>query len=691
MTGGPGTLDTTPDAAGPGTASTGGGFGDGEAPAPGTATGPAPTVGHRGLVHEPALDGLRGAAVGAVVLFHLDRLPGGFLGVDLFFVLSGFLITSLLLSESNRTGGVALGAFWARRARRLLPALWLTLVGVAVLLLVYTPEEERARFRDDGVSTLAYVFNWDRLAEQASYWDLFTQPSPLEHMWSLAIEEQFYVLWPLVAVGAALLARRRGTGTPATLRVVCLAGAALSLGGMAWAYRPGDTNFAYFSTLTRLGPLLLGAALATVTVGRRRRTRPPRPEVDVLAAAAVFVMTVLVVAADGQTATYYRGGLAVFAVCACVVIAAITGGPVGRVGWSLTFPPLRWLGRVSYGVYLWHWPVIVFMTPARLGVDRWATDLARIATTLAVAELSYRILEMPIRRGALPGRRAWAGAFAAVLVTLGAVLVATKGEDRSVTLAETEELADELARQEDPAARGADNPITYFPPAAEIPDDAVRVLLVGDSGSAAWGPGLVDVAEAGQRTDDPPVAAAWATQYLCSIVNADGPTLAPDGSVLQEEPCHHVRRRVWRQLLDAFEPDVVVYYLANAGFTHDHVVGDEEVPECHPVYDAYLEDALVEEAELLTSAGADFVFATSPYTATLLPGTRDTVDCRNATVGRAAARVPGSRVVDLNGWVLTQPDDGTLFKDSVHFSEGGARRAAEWFLPQVQAWYRDRS
>ena len=666
----------------------GNGHGDGDGTAAATGSGAASSEGHRGLVHEPALDGLRGAAVAAVVLFHLDRLQGGFLGVDLFFVLSGFLITSLLLTESRRTGGVALGAFWARRARRLLPALWLTMVGVAVLLLAYTPEAERALFRDDALSTLAYVFNWDRLTESASYWDLFAQPSPLEHMWSLAIEEQFYVLWPLVAVAAL---RRRpgpaGSTSATTLRAVCLAGAALSTAWMAWSYQPGDTNFAYFATVTRMTPLLLGAALATVTVGRRRRTKPPRPEVDVMAAAALFVMAVLAAAASGLQPVYYRGGLAVFAVAAVIVVAAVTGGPVGRVGRALSAPPLQWLGRVSYGVYLWHWPVIVFMTPDRLGLDRWATDLARIATTLAVAALSYRFLELPIRRGALPGRQAWAGAFVAVVVTLGAVLIATKGEDQSVSLEETEQLADELARVDDPAAQGADNPIAYFPPAADIPDGAVRVLLVGDSGSAAWGPGLADVAEAGQDSDDPPLAMAWATQYLCSIVNADGPTLAPDGSVLQEEPCHDLRREVWQQVLDAYDPDVVVYYLANAGFTHDHVVGDQEVPECHPVYDAYLEDALVAEADLLSGAGADIVFATSPYTATLLPGTRDTVDCRNATFGRAAARVPGSRVVDLNAWVLTQPDDGTLFKDSVHLSEDGARRAARWLLPQVQAWY----
>jgi len=694
------TIDAAGTAAPPAGTGSGDGLGtDDRAPAAATVEPGAP---RRGLAHEPALDGLRGAAMAGIFLFHLERFPGGFLTVDLFFALSGFLITSLLLAESQRTDSVALGAFWARRARRLLPALWVTLVGVSVLVLVYTPEVERAGFRDGFLATLGYVFNWHRVAESASYWDLFAQPSPLEHMWTLAMEKQFYLVWPLVAV--ALLRRR--SGSPGPLRVVSLAGAALAVVWMALTYQEGDTNFAYFSTVTRMAPMLLGAALATVTIHQRRRARSPRPEVDVMAGAALFVMAALLLSADGQAPMYYRGGMAVFSLCSCVVVWAVTGGPAGLVGRAFSLAPLQWLGRVSYGIYLWHWPVIVYLTPDRLGLDRWATDLARIATTLVVAAVSYRFLEQPIRRGALPGRQAWVAAVVAAVVTLGVVLIATNGDDQSVTLEETEQLAVELAEVPDPAAQGADNPIAYFPPAGDIPDGSVKVLLVGDSGSAAWGPGLVEVAEAGQaaadeddvadppgvgapQADDPPVSAAWTTQYLCSIVNADGPILAPDGTVVEERPCHGLRQEVWRQVLAAYDPDVVVYHLANAGFTQPHKVGDQEVPECHPVYDTYLEDTLVAEAALLSGAGADFVFATSPYTATLLPGTAATVDCRNATIGRAAARVPGSRVVDLNGWVLSQPDDGTLFKDSVHFSEDGARRAAEWLVPQVQAWYPD--
>ncbi|HEX6569750.1 MAG TPA: acyltransferase, partial [Acidimicrobiales bacterium] len=169
---------------------------------------PVPARLHR----EPALDGLRGLAVVAVVVFHLGHIDGGFLGVDLFFVLSGFLITSLLVTEHRRHGAIDLRAFWVRRARRLLPALLLTLAGVGALLAALTPAADRPRFRGDALATLGYAANWQAMADDVGYWDMFARPSPLDHMWSLAIEEQFYLLWPPLVLGLLVLARRRTGG-----------------------------------------------------------------------------------------------------------------------------------------------------------------------------------------------------------------------------------------------------------------------------------------------------------------------------------------------------------------------------------------------------------------------------------------------------------------------------------------------
>ena len=631
------------------------------------------------LTHEPALDGLRGVAVLAVVVFHMNRLQGGFLGVDLFFVLSGFLITSLLLAEARQRDGIGLRAFWARRARRLLPALWLLLVGVAGLMLVYTPEAQRYLFRDDALATLGYVANWERLGASSSYWDIFSHQSPLDHMWSLAIEEQFYLVWPLVTVLLLVLGGSR-EGHARRVGRVALGGAVISLIWLAVSYSATDTNWAYYSTPTRLGPTLLGAALAAAAIGRPRRKSAPESVWDVAAGTALAVMAILVFAVDGIDATYYRGGLAVFALAACVVIRAVTGGPPGKAAGLLSLTPLCWLGAISYGVYLWHWPVIVYLTPQRTGLDRWAVDVLRFGLTLLLATVSYLLVEQPIRRGALRGRRLYAASGAALAVTLGAALVATSGEPEAVAAPDTEVAGGSLT---DADLDGIDNDLVAVPRAADIPDGAVKVLMVGDSGAGAVGPVFADVAP--DLDTDPPVAAAFETQVQCSIVWADGLSRNLEGDITERGGCDEFRRDSWRNLLDQFEPDVVVYYIANVGFQDDHRLDGEWERECGAAYDSYLEEALLTEAELLTEGGAEMVFLTSPYTGTGREGMKAEVDCRNATIRRAAAAVPGAQVADLNVFVAdTGKATGIdMFKDPVHLSLEGSRLASEWLLRQI--------
>src|SRR6476619_6540265 len=180
--------------------------------------------------HQPALDGLRGLAVAGVLLFHGGHLRGGYLGVDAFFVLSGFLITTLLLVEARTNGRVALGAFWARRARRLLPALACVIAFVTVYAAVLAKPAELATIRSDALATITYVANWRAIASSHDYWALFRQPSPLEHTWSLAIEEQFYLLWPLLVAGIVV-----GSRTVITARRVLVVSATLALASLAWS------------------------------------------------------------------------------------------------------------------------------------------------------------------------------------------------------------------------------------------------------------------------------------------------------------------------------------------------------------------------------------------------------------------------------------------------------------------------
>jgi len=272
-----------------------------------------------------ALDGVRGAAVVGVVLFHGGYLRGGYLGVDLFFVLSGYLITSLLLAETTSDGRVHLLAFWARRARRLLPALVLVLAGVAIYASVLAQPTELSRIRGDAVATITYVANWHFVFGGFDYWAQFRAPSPLAHTWSLAIEEQFYVLWPLVVVAVTRWWKHADRAPRAVARRVFLTATAATVGLVAWStflwQHSHDGMRIYFGTDTRAPAILAGAALAAWCAWRGPvRSRAGRRALEAVAACSVVVLAVAWTRSDGSW--LYRGGLPVCALAALVVLAS---------------------------------------------------------------------------------------------------------------------------------------------------------------------------------------------------------------------------------------------------------------------------------------------------------------------------------------------------------------------------------
>jgi peptidoglycan/LPS O-acetylase OafA/YrhL len=372
----------------------------------------------------PGLDGLRALAVIAVLLYHggLTWIPGGFLGVEVFFVLSGYLITALLLAEWRAHGSVALKAFWLGRARRLLPALYLVLVVTLAYAVVFLPGEV-AGLRGDVFAALGYVTNWYLIFGHESYFEAIGRPSLLKHLWSLAVEEQFYLLWPLVvaialSVGATRWRRRR-------VLALALAGAAASALLMALLYRPEmDPSRLYFGTDTRATGLLVGAALALVwapwraalaprfqSVQRRSRLRrrwgwtAPRL-LDVAGLVALGGLTLLCLRLGEFQPSLYRGGLATVALFTAVVIMA-SAHPYSRLGSGLLGCwPLRWIGLRSYGIYLWHWPIFMVTRPGLdVPLDGWPLLALRFGLTLVLADLSYRYVETPVRKGALG--KAW--------------------------------------------------------------------------------------------------------------------------------------------------------------------------------------------------------------------------------------------------------------------------------------------
>ncbi|HEU4656599.1 MAG TPA: acyltransferase family protein [Capillimicrobium sp.] len=354
------------------------------------------------LPYMPGLDGLRAFAVAGVVLYHAGAawVPGGFLGVDVFFALSGYLITSLLLVEFARRGRIDLKRFWLGRARRLLPAA-LLVIGLSLVIVALFVPSQLAQARGDAIASALYVNNWHQILADRSYFEAFGRPSLYQHLWSLAVEEQFYLLWPLLLTfGLTRLGRRR--------TVWAMLGMALvSLLLMAVLYDPDvDPSRVYYGTDTRAAQLLFGALLAFAWPPGRLTGRTGRGAATVLDGIGLAALALLLWAMLGwqdYDRFVYQGGLGVVALATVAVIAALVH-PASRIGRVFGVAPLRWIGQRSYGIYLFHWPVMALSRP---GVDIHASStliaIGQIAVTLGLAALSYRYVEMPVRRGeALP-------------------------------------------------------------------------------------------------------------------------------------------------------------------------------------------------------------------------------------------------------------------------------------------------
>jgi peptidoglycan/LPS O-acetylase OafA/YrhL len=346
----------------------------------------------------PGLDGLRAIAVVAVIIYHLNPswLPGGFGGVDVFFVISGYLITSLLLSEYARSSGIALRRFWARRARRLLPALAAVLLGVTLLAAVFA-RDALGPMGADLPASVFYVLNWRLLFEHNNYVSSFGRPPLLQHLWSLSVEEQFYLLWP----PALLLLRRRFSRSQ--IAVLALGGAVVSAALMAGLFRPGgDPSGVYFGTDTHAFGLLIGAALAAAVPPWRMTAAvvpSARRVLERCGAVALLVVIVGFIVLGFDSSLTYRGGMLLLDLATAVVIATVAH-PASRLGEALSRQPLEWLGLRSYSLYLWHWPIFeMTRTGPDLGWSTGADLILRLGLTAAAAELTYRYVEQPWRDG----------------------------------------------------------------------------------------------------------------------------------------------------------------------------------------------------------------------------------------------------------------------------------------------------
>ena len=370
-----------------------------------------PRPAERGQRYMPGLDGLRAIAVLAVIFYHLDVgwAPGGLLGVAVFFTLSGYLITDLLLGHWA-SGSMRLGEFWLRRARRLLPALFLMLIVVTAWVTLAEPSQLPS-LRGAVASAAAYVNNWWLIFQHISYFARFGPPSPLGHLWSLAIEEQFYLVWPwLLLLGLRFIRERPGfVGVRPRMAAVTLLLAGASAVLMAALYHPGfDSSRVYDGTDTRAFGLLFGAALAMIWPSRQLSadvSAGARRALDVLGVVGLVVIGLLIWRTNQYSPFLYPTGLVILSLATVLAVAALVH-PATRLGRALGWRPLRWIGVRSYGIYLWHFPIIVLTTPSPNTGVYLPRAIAQTAATFAIAALSWRFVEEPIRRGALG--RLWA-------------------------------------------------------------------------------------------------------------------------------------------------------------------------------------------------------------------------------------------------------------------------------------------
>ena len=556
-----------------------------------TAPAAPPAIGHTPigpspegtLERRPAFDGLRGFAVGAVILYHAGIggarhpwLPGGFLGVDVFFVLSGFLITGILLTNRDRTGRTVTREFWIRRARRLVPALLVMLLFCAAWGWLAAPRWELTSLRNQSFATLVYVQNWYRM---------FGDPgrAPLSHTWSLSIEEQWYLVWPFLLGGLLAATRSRRVPTLAALGVATAASAV----AMSWYFDRFGWGRAYGSTTARAGELILGGIVA---IAWREwgsiRSHGARIAVECTAVIAVVVLIVEFATLSATDAGTYRGGSYLAAACTAVIIIAVLQPRSAVVGRTLSWPAITAIGLASYGLYLFHVPLFRWMSPEAVGIDGLPLLTVRLVVLAAMAYTSYRFIEMPVRHGRLRGREGRI-AIVAIGATVAVILLVTSH-----------------AR---PAPAWVFQRAQLAGAASALPAGTTRVLVAGELDAydlAARTGTLVHRGVAG-------TASAAVATIGCNLV---GNRPIVDGRPSRPIACDDWRD-AFRAGVEAIEPDAVVLMAGQSELLDQRVAG-RTLRVGTPEYERVLRARLDTARRILTPRRGRLLLTTVPCVAT---------------------------------------------------------------------------
>jgi peptidoglycan/LPS O-acetylase OafA/YrhL len=628
---------------------------------------PAATVSSR-VTYEPAIDGLRALAIGAVLLFHSGYgfAGGGFLGVSLFFTVSGFLITTLLLGEHERSGRIDLRGFWERRFRRLAPAAVVVLAGITIAAPHLADASQRAGLRGDVLSALGYVANWRFLLHGQSYAAMFSTPSPVQHFWSLSIEEQYYLVYPVIV--AVVLARARRSPR----RALAWTLGVLAAGSLASQLAASSFDRLYYGTDTRLFEIVAGALLAVVVAGRRERlARLGRRSALALGVVALAAFAFFVEHSTLGGHHLQHGGLALFAcVSVALLVAALVPGPFSN---AIGNRPLAAIGRVSYGLYLIHWPVFLWLDESRTGWHGVPLLGARMAVVAPLTFLSYRLLETPVRFSfRLRTRRRFAStctagvALTAVLALVVPTVAAPLSQAQAIVATTRSSL--------------------------ETAHGALRVMVVGDSTGSALAQGLI-------AAHDPRLVVADATEN-CPLVAGHYSSWYAGAPLRDVRSCASVVNR-WVARAREFHPQLIVVD-ESIEDTSDFAIAPSRPAAFNilslPVY-AALETRYAAVAAQLRATGAIVAWARVPtFSVAAAPSARSDegfdrrIDLLNATSTQTAARQLGVVPLDLASHFGApgSPVDRIIRPDGMHVAPALALIMAKiWLADALVSAFRE--